>query len=98
MVRGVLNANARFNLADIFDPDVAASFAIATPTLGTIRAETLTGELFYRDGQALLTAVTCGLPPTPSFCSPPAGVCFPNGRDEPKSPPSTPSWKICCRF
>lgn len=84
MVSGVLNANARVSLRDIFDPDVAASFAITTPALGTIRAETLTGELFYHDGQALLTGGDLRLTPDTQFLLTASGRLFPQwqGRAE----------------
>lgn len=74
---GRLNANARFNLADLFDPDVTASFAIAAPALGTIAAETLTGELRYRDGQALLTAGNLQVTPETQFLLTASGQLFP---------------------
>jgi translocation and assembly module TamB len=67
LVGGILNANARFDLADVFDPEVAASFAIATPALGSIKAKTLTGDIFYRDGQALLTGGDLRLTPDTHF-------------------------------
>ena len=76
-VSGILNANARLNLKDVFDPDVAASFAIAAPALGTIAAETLTGEVFYRDGQALLTGGNLQLTPDTQFLLTASGRLFP---------------------
>ncbi len=64
---GILNANARFNLADVFAPEVAASFEITSPALGTIQAETFTGDFFYRDGQALLTGGDLQVTPDTQF-------------------------------
>jgi translocation and assembly module TamB len=77
IVGGRLNANARINLADLLDPEVAASFAIAAPGLGTITAETLSGEVFYRDGQALLTGGTLQLTPATQFLLTASGRLFP---------------------
>ena len=78
IVSGILNANARFDLADLYDPDVSASFAITTPALGTIAAETLTGEVFYRDGQALLTGGNLQLTPDTQFLLTASGRLFPH--------------------
>ena len=77
LVSGMLNANARFDLTDLFDPNVAANFAIATPALGTIKAETLTGKVFYRDGQALLTGGNLKLTPDTQFLLTARGGLFP---------------------
>jgi translocation and assembly module TamB len=67
IINGILNANAQVNLADLFDPEVAARFAIASPALGHIAAETLTGRVHYHDGEFLLTGGNLQLTPQTQF-------------------------------
>jgi translocation and assembly module TamB len=84
VISGILNADAQFNLADLFDPDVTASFAIASPALGQITAETLSGQIHYQDGQALLTGGNLQLTPETQFLITASGSLLPEwqGRAE----------------
>lgn len=78
LVAGVLNANARLNLADLFDPDVVASFAITDPGIGPIIADSLVGNLQYSNGNALLTGGNLQLTPETRLLITGSGRLFPD--------------------
>ncbi|MEM7771830.1 MAG: translocation/assembly module TamB domain-containing protein, partial [Cyanobacteria bacterium P01_A01_bin.37] len=54
-VRGVVNANIEANIADLSNPSVVGSVAIAQPAVGYIAAESFTGQLSYQSGRAALS-------------------------------------------
>ncbi len=81
-VGGVLNAQARINLAERLNPEIAASFAIADPALGTIAADSFSGRLQYRDGLALLTGGDLQLTPATQFRLTANGRLFPEWQAE----------------
>lgn len=64
---GRLEADALVNLTPWSNPAVTASFRLDRPSLGAIAAQSLTGQLGYRDGQALLTGGALTLTPTTRF-------------------------------
>ncbi|MEB3358720.1 MAG: translocation/assembly module TamB domain-containing protein [Synechococcales bacterium] len=49
IVRGVVNANLAVNVADLSNPNGVAQVAIANPGVGTIIAESFTGQVRYAD-------------------------------------------------
>ncbi|MEB3211683.1 MAG: translocation/assembly module TamB domain-containing protein, partial [Leptolyngbyaceae bacterium] len=53
-VRGVVNANIQANIADLSNPSIRSSVAIAQPALGYIEADQFTGELSYINGNVML--------------------------------------------
>ncbi|MGF1498897.1 MAG: translocation/assembly module TamB domain-containing protein [Elainellaceae cyanobacterium] len=55
IVRGVVNANLAVNVADLSDPNGVAQVAIASPGVGTITAESFTGQIRYADQVADLS-------------------------------------------
>ena len=55
IIRGVVNANIEANLADLSNPSVTSSVAIAQPAAGYIIAERFTGQLRYQNGRAELS-------------------------------------------
>ena len=77
---GWLEADARVNLYPWSNPAVTASFRLDRPSLGAIAAQNLTGQLGYRDGQALLTGGALALTPTTRFLFTGEGQLFPQWR------------------
>ncbi len=77
---GRLEADALVNLNPWSNPAVAASFRLDRPSLGAIAAQSLTGQLGYRDGQALLTGGALTLTPTTRFLFTGEGQLFPQWR------------------
>lgn len=77
---GWLEADARVNLHPWSNPAVTASFRLDRPALGEIAAQSLTGQLGYRDGQALLTGGALALTPTTRLLFTGEGELFPQWR------------------
>ncbi|MFM7527396.1 MAG: translocation/assembly module TamB domain-containing protein, partial [Nodosilinea sp.] len=77
---GRLEADALINLNPWSNPAMTASFRLNRPSLGAIAAQSLTGQLGYRDGLALLTGGALTLTPRTNFLFTGEGQWFPQWR------------------
>lgn len=77
---GRLEADALVKLNPWSNPAVTASFRLDRPSLGAIAAQSLTGQLGYRDGLALLTGGALTLTPRTNFLFTGEGQWFPQWR------------------
>lgn len=79
-LEGRLEADALINLNPWSNPAVTASFRLDRPSLGAISAQSLTGQLGYRNGLALLTGGALTLAPRTNFLFTGEGQLFPQWR------------------